>query len=53
MLIDQLSSISRMAGSADQKVGRSTFEYLEELRKRLTAIKAEAKKLDPSIPPKD
>jgi hypothetical protein len=53
MLIDQLSSISRMAGSADQKVGRSTFEYLEELRKRLTAIQAEAKKLDPSIPPKD
>ncbi|HEX7486279.1 MAG TPA: hypothetical protein VF332_09015, partial [Vicinamibacterales bacterium] len=53
MLIDQLSSIARMAGSADQKVGRSTFEYLEELRKRLTAIQAEAKKLDPSIPPKD
>jgi photosystem II stability/assembly factor-like uncharacterized protein len=45
MLIDQLSNIARMAGSADQKVGRSAFEYLDELEKALAAIKAEAKKL--------
>jgi hypothetical protein len=41
MLIDQLASIARMAGSADQKVGRSAFEYLEELRRELTRIKSE------------
>jgi hypothetical protein len=45
MLIDQLSSIARMAGSADQKVGRSVFEYLEELIRKLAEIKAEAAKL--------
>jgi photosystem II stability/assembly factor-like uncharacterized protein len=45
MLIDQLSSIARMAGSADQKVGRSAFEYLAELEKELAAIKIEAGKL--------
>ena len=45
MLIDQLSNLARMAGSADQKVGRSAFEYLAELEKELAAIKAEAKKL--------
>ena len=45
MLIDQLSSIARMAGSADQKVGRSTFDYLAELKKKLTVIQAEAKTL--------
>ena len=31
MLIDQLSSVSRMAGSADMKIGRSLFVYLAEL----------------------
>jgi photosystem II stability/assembly factor-like uncharacterized protein len=45
MLIDQLSSIARMAGSADQKVGRSAFEYLAELEKELAEIKTEAGKL--------
>ena len=45
MLIDQLASIARMASSADQKVGRSAFEYLAELEKELAAIKAEAAKL--------
>jgi photosystem II stability/assembly factor-like uncharacterized protein len=45
MLIDQLSNIARMAGSADQKVGRSAFGYLAELEKKLAAIKAEAGKL--------
>jgi len=46
MLIDQLSSIARMAGSADQKVGRSAFDYLAELKKELAAIQAEARRLD-------
>ena len=41
MLIDQLGSIARMAGSADQKIGRSTFDYLEELTKELARIKSE------------
>ena len=41
MLIDQLSSIARMAGSADQKVGRSAFEYLGELKHDLARIQAE------------
>jgi hypothetical protein len=45
MLIDQLSNVARMAGSADQKVGRSAFEYLAELEKELAVIKAEAGKL--------
>ncbi len=44
MLIDQLSSIARMAGSADQKVGRSAFDYFEELKTELAAIKAEAER---------
>jgi photosystem II stability/assembly factor-like uncharacterized protein len=43
MLIDQLSAIARMAGSSDQKVGRSAFEYFEELKAVLAAIKAEAR----------
>ena len=41
MLIDQLSGLARMAGSADMKVGRSAFEYLEELRGRLSALQAD------------
>ncbi|HEY3383746.1 MAG TPA: hypothetical protein VGK32_18430 [Vicinamibacterales bacterium] len=45
MLIDQLSSIARMAGSADQKVGRSTFDYLDELKKELAGIQEQVKKL--------
>ena len=45
MLVDQLSNIARMAGSADQKVGRSAFEYLAELEKELAAIKTEAGRL--------
>lgn len=40
MLIDQLSSISRMAGSADQRIGRSILEYYEELKQRLATIAA-------------
>jgi hypothetical protein len=45
MLIDQLSGIQRMVTAADQKVGRSAFQYLDELKKQLEAIQAEAKKL--------
>ncbi|MFN0108117.1 MAG: WD40/YVTN/BNR-like repeat-containing protein [Blastocatellia bacterium] len=47
MLIDQLGALSRMAGSADRKVGRSTLEYFEVLKKRLTEIKNEARTLAP------
>jgi photosystem II stability/assembly factor-like uncharacterized protein len=45
MLIDQLSNIARMAGSADQKVGRSTYEYLDELKKTLKGIQEESARL--------
>jgi len=40
MLIDQLATLGRMAGSADMKVGRSAFEYLEELNVQLAALEA-------------
>jgi hypothetical protein len=41
MLIDQLSSLSRMAGAADRKVGRSAFDYHRVLKKQLAELKAE------------
>lgn len=41
MLIDQLSNIARMAGQADQKVGRDAFERFEHLKTELAAIKQE------------
>lgn len=47
MLIDQLGALSRMAGSADRKVGRSALEYFEVLKKRLAEIKNEARTLAP------
>ena len=47
MLIDQLGSLSRMAGSADRKVGRSALEYFEVLKKRLGEIKSEIRTLVP------
>lgn len=43
MLIDQLSSIARLAGSADQRVSRSAFTYLEELKRGLAEIRAQAR----------
>jgi hypothetical protein len=45
MLIDQLSSLSRMAGAADRRVGRSALEYFEVLKAQLAAIKVEASRL--------
>jgi hypothetical protein len=45
MLIDQLSNIARMAGQADQKVGRDAFVRFDDLMKELAAVKAEAAKL--------
>ena len=47
MLTDQLGALSRMAGSADRKVGRSALEYFEVLKKRLAEIKNEARTLVP------
>jgi hypothetical protein len=41
MLIDQLGALSRMAGSADMKVGRSAFEYLAELKTRLKELQSD------------
>ncbi|MFN0084775.1 MAG: WD40/YVTN/BNR-like repeat-containing protein [Blastocatellia bacterium] len=41
MLIDQLGGISRMAGAADRKVGRSALQYLDQLKKELAGMKAE------------
>jgi hypothetical protein len=46
MLLDQLSSIARMAGSADQKVGRSVFDYIEELRTQLADIQASLARIE-------
>ncbi|MBI1765788.1 MAG: hypothetical protein HYR56_30660 [Acidobacteria bacterium] len=47
MLIDQLSSLSRMAGAADRKVGRSAIQYFGVLKRQLTEIKTELAKLAP------
>ncbi|MBL8171902.1 MAG: hypothetical protein JNJ50_27325, partial [Acidobacteria bacterium] len=47
MLIDQLGSLSRMAGSADRKVGRSALEFFEVLKKQLNGIKNELRTLVP------
>lgn len=41
MLIDQLSGLQRMADGADMKVGRSAFEFLEELNGRLATLEAD------------
>jgi hypothetical protein len=45
MLIDQLISLSQMAGAADRRVGRSALEYSEVLKDELAAIKAEVSRL--------
>jgi hypothetical protein len=45
MLIDQLGALSRMAGSADMKVGRSAIEYLAELKTRLKELESEVVRL--------
>lgn len=45
MLIDQLQGISRMAGAADRKVGRSTIAYLEELRRDLAELQNALKRI--------
>ncbi len=47
MLIDQLNSLSRMAGAADRKVGRSAIQHFAVLKKQLAEIKAELAKLAP------
>jgi hypothetical protein len=44
MLIDQLGSLSRMVESADMKIGRSAFEYFEELKGRLEMLRKEVER---------
>jgi hypothetical protein len=41
MLIDQLANLYRMASAADQKVGRSAFQYFDELKRELGGIQTE------------
>jgi photosystem II stability/assembly factor-like uncharacterized protein len=42
MFIDQLSNVGREIGQADQKVGASAYERLNDLMKEWTVIKADA-----------
>jgi hypothetical protein len=42
MFIDQLSNVAREIGQADQKVGASAYERLNDLLKEWTAIKTDA-----------
>jgi photosystem II stability/assembly factor-like uncharacterized protein len=42
MFIDQLSNVNREIGQADQKVGASAYERLNDLKKEWTMIKADA-----------
>jgi hypothetical protein len=41
MLIDQLASVNRVEGGADQKVGAESRRRFEDLQKELKAIQAE------------
>ena len=44
MLINQLQNVSRMAGQADQKVGKDAFDRFNDLVKELQSVKAEFEK---------
>lgn len=45
MLIDQFSNLARMIGQADQKVGRSAFEFYDDLIKEMNSIKSDLDKI--------
>jgi photosystem II stability/assembly factor-like uncharacterized protein len=45
MLISQLSNVNRMAGQADQKVGKDAHDRFNDLLKELQALQAEFKQL--------
>ena len=45
MLISQLQNVSRMAGQADQKVGKDAIDRFGDLVKELQAVKAEFEKV--------
>jgi len=47
MLIDQLNNLYRMVNEADRKVGRSTLEFHQVLRKELAEIQTEFAKATP------
>ncbi|MBI2222396.1 MAG: hypothetical protein HYU53_14460 [Acidobacteria bacterium] len=44
MLIDQLSNIARMAGQADQKVGRDAYQRFDDVMKELSALKGQVER---------
>jgi hypothetical protein len=45
MLISQLNNVNRMAGQADQKVGKDAHDRFNDLLKELQALQAEFKQL--------
>jgi len=45
MLIDQFSNLSRMINQADQKLGRSAFEFYDDLIKEVNSVKTELDKM--------
>ena len=45
MLIDQLASIARMVGQADQKVGRDAYVRFEDLLKEVRSLQGETQPL--------
>ncbi|HUE89643.1 MAG TPA: hypothetical protein VMO26_26505 [Vicinamibacterales bacterium] len=45
MLISQLSNVNRMAGQADQKIGRDAYDRFNDLVKELQALHAEFKQI--------
>ncbi len=45
MLIDQFSNLSRMISQADQKIGKSAFEFYDDLMKEMNSIKGELDKI--------
>jgi hypothetical protein len=45
MLISQFNNVNRMAGSADQKVGRDAFDRFNDLLKELQTLQSEFKQL--------
>jgi hypothetical protein len=45
MLISQFNNVNRMAGQADQKVGKDAYDRFNDLLKELQTLQAEFKQL--------